>query len=160
MRFMTHLVSGLLMYVLLIIIGFEYNLPALLLFTVGSVVPDVDIEYSPVGKRVPGSKFINALFGHRGAIHSLLGGVLLSLILALLLRYMSFSGELAVWFFGGYLIHLLLDSLNPTGVNWFYPFSKRRRRHKIRTGSHSELAFLALVFILLAIALWTFFLNL
>ena len=42
------------------------------------------------------------------------------------------SGSLAL--FVSYLFHLLLDSLTPSGVNWFWPLKVKRVRGWVRTG--------------------------
>jgi len=63
--------------------------------------------------------------GHRGATHMLL-------IAAALTVGMYFLGEaigfvaLWLWFMAGYLSHLLLDMLTPSGLELLWPLSRRR----------------------------------
>ncbi len=56
------------------------------------------------------------------------------------------SGSLAL--FVSYLFHLLLDSLTPSGVNWFWPLEIRKIRGPVRTGGLLDyiFAFLFLAF--------------
>ena len=155
MLFITHLISGFLIYVLLVtFFPFASTFLNFCSFMLGVVAPDVDTEHSKVGKRVIISKLIRIFFGHRGAIHSFLGAVLLSLILIFVLRFVNLPDSLAIWFFIGYLSHLLTDSLTPQGIRWFYPFSKKKFRFFIRTGSTLETLFSFAVVGLLVLIGW------
>ena len=63
--------------------------------------------------------------------------------------------SLAVFYFGGfplfagYLSHLVLDSLTPWGVNWFYPLPAPKLRGPVRTGSLADYI-LGVVFLILS----------
>jgi inner membrane protein len=107
-----------------------------------SVIPDIDSHKSKIGKKIkPVSFLINFFLGHRGIFHSVFLPLLISLLI-LLINY-----ELTIAFFIGYLSHLVLDSLTPGGIMLFYPFSKKRLKGFIRTGSLVE----NILFILLLI---------
>lgn len=85
---------------------------ALLLFTLGSVFPDIDSEKSTIGRYF---KPISASIPHRTITHTFW-------VVAIL-------GGLS-WYFGtiylaaftlGYAIHILEDSFSKQGIAWFYP---------------------------------------
>lgn len=63
------------------------------------------------------------------------------------------GGSLAL--FVSYLFHLLLDSLTPFGVNWFWPIKVKRIRGPVRTGGFLDYVFaflfLILTFVLVAV---------
>lgn len=89
----------------------------------GSVLPDIDIGTSKLGRHIPALSYtIQFLFGHRGIFHSLL-------LWAIPLFYLHFSFpeyQIFIWSCGcGILSHLLLDMLNPAGVPLFWPWNKR-----------------------------------
>ena len=76
---------------------------------------------------------------HRGATHSLLAAVLVSLI-ATLAGWVGGYPALGLWLLLGYLSHLALDMLTPTGVTLLQPVSTRTYhllppKRRIRTGS-------------------------
>lgn len=95
--------------------------PGLIAVTVGAILPDIDIVTQIFGD-VPYCKY------HRGATHSILGILILSLISGVLLSFLfqfpflySFSFVLF-----GCLTHILLDILNSYGAQVFWPFSRKR----------------------------------
>lgn len=118
---------------------------------VGSLLPDVDHPKAYVSRRHwmahGASHLLEAVAHHRGLTHSLLALVLLSGITIAGLNYLHADVQLALPFALGYLSHLLIDSLNPTGVKWLQPFSQRTLkldkkiwliRIRITTGSITE----------------------
>ncbi len=141
MRFYTHFVFG--MLCTLIIFKFftpnSYSLFAVSVF-LGLLFPDIDNASSKLGKKVkPVSWILQHTVGHRGIFHSLLLGLTLSYFL------LQFSTDASIGFIIGYLSHMLLDSLTPAGIMWFFPFSVIKARGKIKTGSITEYIMLVLL---------------
>lgn len=85
----------------------------------GSLLPDVDHKNSPVG--------ILPCIKHRTVTHSLL-----ACGLALLIN---------PWLGLGYVSHVLLDMLNPTGCPLLWPYTKKFSVGSIKTGSKVETIF-------------------
>lgn len=85
----------------------------------GSIAPDIDHAHSTISKKfgtIP-SRIIQFFFGHRGAIHSITVGLIISMSLIVVIPWSGLG------FFVGWLGHLLLDMLTPLGVPLFWPFS-------------------------------------
>ncbi|MFH0853792.1 MAG: metal-dependent hydrolase [bacterium] len=96
--------------------------------------------------KIPGIIF-NKLFRHRGPLHSLLSLIILGIILTLL----PLPPVLILAAGVGFLSHLLLDGLTPSGVPLFYPVQQRVRLSpffKIKTGGMID----QLVFLILAMS--------
>jgi len=142
--FRTHLVFSFLIG-LLIISSFDIQNKTIfiIILLIASVLPDIDSYKSKIGKKVkPLSFLINIFLGHRGIFHSVFLLILISLLIMLA------SYEITIAFFVGYLSHLILDSLTPEGVMFFYPFSKKKTKGFIRTGSLWENIFFFILIIL------------
>lgn len=77
---------------------------------IGSVLPDIDKSSSHIGRHVP---IIPRLLKHRGVSHSLLLAAL----------FLPFAPSITA----GCIIHLLLDMMNPAGVNLLWPWDKKFR---------------------------------
>lgn len=89
----------------------------------GSLLPDIDVGTSKLGRRIPALAYtLQIIFGHRGVFHSLtLWGAVL---LYLLWNFPQF--DLYLWSLGGGILsHLLLDMLNPLGVQLLWPMEYR-----------------------------------
>jgi membrane-bound metal-dependent hydrolase YbcI (DUF457 family) len=72
-----------------------------------------------------------------------LGALIFSLPFFIFKNYIGpFSIYLAYGLFLGCITHLILDSLTLSGIAWFYPFSKKRIRGRIRTGGIWDTVFL------------------
>lgn len=104
------------------------------------LLPDIDIGTSYLGRKLKwASRFLNAVFGHRGLFHSLLfvaGGSILCLLI---------SKSIALAFLFGTLSHLLGDVITKEGLALFYPLPFRTRGF-LRTGSWMEhVIFIALL---------------
>ncbi|MBI4980031.1 metal-dependent hydrolase [Candidatus Woesearchaeota archaeon] len=134
MLFLTHLLLGLISFLLVKEELVGNQLIILLLILLGSILPDIDEENSRINKwgRILG-KVIAFFSKHRGMFHSLLFAVLLSAIL----------GYVWSWYYGialfiGYLSHLIGDALTPMGIQVFYPFLKFRIKGPIKTGGWME----------------------
>ena len=159
MMFRTHLAFSFLISILIIdSFNIQNKVMFIVILLIASVLPDIDSYKSKLGRKIkPISFLINIFLGHRGIFHSLFLLILISLIIAFI------NNEIAAAFFIGYLSHLILDSLTPEGVMFFYPFSKKRIKGIIRTSSLWENIFF-FVFIILcfemlflyAIGHWTF----
>lgn len=114
---------------------------------IGSLLPDIDHPGSLLGRRM---KVVSVIgLGHRGWTHSFLGfGIFTLLAYVIIPKYL-------LGFVIGYLSHLILDSLNPSGVAWLIPFSKKRFHIiGIPTNGLYELVFLAL-FVIYIWEKWT-----
>jgi inner membrane protein len=108
---------------------------ALGLAVAGSLLPDIYHPKSWVGKRLrPLSSLIAAIFGHRGATHSLLavagcGWLLLN---------DGYSRAIVVPVLVGYLSHLAGDLLTPRGLRLTWPFKGSWALPLCRSGSFLE----------------------
>lgn len=123
----------------------------------GSLIPDIDhlnskISRSNVASRVTAIA-VSTVTHHRGFIHT----PAFVALCALLLSSAAFLGLPHGWLLtlalaAGMVSHLILDSLNPGGIMWLWPVS-RRRIHlvSIRTRSAGELLVTAALILL---ALW------
>jgi len=139
MLFRTHLAAALL--IALILLFFNINLVFIIVFVIASLLPDIDHPSSKIGKRF---KFLNYLFAHRGFFHSLFA----LLIFTILLYFVNFL--LAIAFFSGYFLHLLLDSFTRQGIYLFYPFSTKRSKGNVKVGSFLEnIMFFIVLFVIL-----------
>jgi len=144
MRFRTHLAFSFLISILIIdSFNIQNKIIFIVVLLIASALPDIDSYKSKLGKKIkPISFLINILLGHRGIFHSPFLLILISMVIAII------NIEIAVAFFIGYLSHLVLDSLTPEGVMFFYPFSKKRTKGFIRTGSLWENIFFILLLVL------------
>lgn len=121
---------------------------SLVVASAGALLPDFDHAGSRISNRSPALGLIGRLFKHRGFSHTLFFWMLLSI--GLYAGYWWGVGKswwpehplanpgIVVFVLGG-LSHLFLDSLTPTGVPWFGPFSWSRLSLNIcKTGSLLE----------------------
>jgi len=151
MLFRTHILFALFIF-LLININSKISLFALLACLFGAGLADLDEPRSKFGKEVKLiSKTLKWLFKHRGAMHSLLGAIVIYVLVYCFLSLFGFNVELSVWLFIGYVSHLFADSLTPQGVAWLTPFSKKRLKWIIRTGKFGEKLFLYLIIIVIVL---------
>jgi membrane-bound metal-dependent hydrolase YbcI (DUF457 family) len=76
---------------------------------VGGIIPDIDTVFYVMGLPFP--------FVHRGFLHTpiVLGIILIGIYLA------TKRTDICAGFGVGFLSHLLLDTLTPTGIMWLYP---------------------------------------
>ncbi len=142
MLFYTHLLLGILFFVLLKnYFSGGSSFWFLILMLLGSILPDIDEANSKI-KRWSGiiGDVVSSFFEHRGIFHSLL----LAVILFFGITY--FFGNYYAWgLFLGYVTHLIGDGLTPMGVQVFYPFSKFRIHGPIKTGGMGETILLVLI---------------
>jgi inner membrane protein len=113
----THLLFSLF---LLLIISFFYDVSYVFIIMVfiGTLFPDIDSKYSFAGKNII-FRPIQFFIKHRGLIHSIFFGILISIIIYFLYPALSYG------FFIGFISHIFADSLTKEGVKPFYPFKKR-----------------------------------
>jgi len=106
-----------------------------------SLLPDIECTQSFLGRRFRITSHIaSRIFGHRQALHSLVGAVAVCSIIFLAGRYLLpyfFYAALA-----GYLSHLFLDTLNPEGIPWLWPIKFKFRIPITEVGGTMERAFL------------------
>ncbi len=145
MLFLTHLLLGIISFLLMrgYLIGNKILL--LLLILLGSILPDIDESHSKLNQWGGILGKIVAFFSkHRGMFHSLLFAVGLSAILG---YFWSWNYGIAL--FIGYLSHLIGDALTPMGVQVFEPFLRFRIKGPIKTGSWMEWAVRILLMVLI-----------
>ncbi len=129
----THLAFGLLIsFALKCIIGISEI--GILVICFSSVLPDIDISSSFIGKR---TKIVALVAEHRGFFHTFAASAIFSFAAYI------FSPGYAALFFIGYSSHILLDMLNYKGVSAFEPFSSHRTKGFVKTGSITEKAIFA-----------------
>lgn len=128
MIFITHIIFSLCIYS----IFYKMDLLSILLLSFGSLFPDIDRSTSKLGRKF---KFIEKIFGHRKFFHSLFGLLFFSALFYFLFDYVFLQNisifpedkstilHYTILFFFGYLSHIFLDSFNPKGILFFYPFS-------------------------------------
>lgn len=123
---LTHLFVGIGIGVLC-----KFGLVDISMVALGSLIPDIDHAKSVVGKVIPVAGIFN--MQHRGWTHSLLGLIIFIAIIAII------NTSLIMGFALGYVLHLLVDTLTPMGIAWFYPLSKNKRHIiGIKTGGAEE----------------------
>ena len=148
MMFKTHLALGILAGVLAI----KYLQPeSSLLFgitvSLASVIPDIDISKSTVGKSFwPVSSLVGFFFGHRGFVHTVFPPIMV-MMTAFALGYSQFGEAFII----GWLVHLTADMATVQGIAPFFPITKARTRGFIRTGGLIEhiVLFTAIIAILM-----------
>ncbi|MGR5096618.1 metal-dependent hydrolase [Vibrio maritimus] len=107
---------------------FEFmSLPDGLAFAMlGALLPDIDCRHSTIGRKLPFLSIpIQLVFGHRGALHSLLAAFCLLYFASLA----AFPWAQSLTF--GFIAHLIGDSCTKAGVNYFWPVSSHRFRFPI-----------------------------
>lgn len=145
----THMIAGGAAYATFCVVTkTPVNPGAFSLAIVGSLLPDIDHEYSTISQEsglALVSKGIQAIFGHRTITHSLFFLVGVALLSLPLWRWAGFDWWFALWGCG-VLSHFITDSMTVSGMPWFYPFSKKDHgilphMLRIHTGSWVEMLF-------------------
>ncbi len=141
----THFIFNFFVFLLFLQLGiFELSAWVFLVFFIATCLPDIDIPGSFISKHTkPLSNFLHIIIRHREEFHSLLFAVILSLLTFLISRNLILTGICFLF----YLLHLLLDSLTPYGIKWFWPL-KWKTSGKIKTGKLGD----ALIFLVFALA--------
>lgn len=133
---------------------------------VGTLMPDIDKKGSKISNKNIATGLVSGVTriftSHRGVTHTIIGSAAISALLFLLLKLIPLdisNGYIylfAIAHFAGMITHMMLDSLNPQGIMWLWPFTKRRFHiANIRTGSLRE-HILSLWLILLLIIISAF----
>ncbi len=120
MKGRTHLSFGLFVFLLTVYFGYGFSLIGLILILIFSIVPDIDKFGSKISKKLFPFSLIFNLFKHRGVIHSLLIPSVL-LIVGIFYHIVNYCAL-------GWVSHLVLDGLTPSGVMPFYPLFKQKLR--------------------------------
>ncbi|MGV8149589.1 MAG: metal-dependent hydrolase [Alkaliphilus sp.] len=116
----------------------------IVLASAGSILPDIDHANSYVTNRTGLlGKLISRCIKHRGLTHSLLFSFLL-------FSFFYGTGSYVYPFMVGYLSHILLDMCTAKGVSLLYPWKKKFRIMRLKTGSMQE----RVVFVLLSLVLF------
>ena len=136
--FRTHVLFGIFCSLLILsFYTFEDEILFFGVFVLCSVLPDIDMPMSRIGRRHRiVSSLLNVVFGHRGFVHTVFPALGL---FALLYSLGYFILGMAA--FLGYMSHLVLDMLTPEGVRLFHPFFDKTFRGFIRTSGFLEYAF-------------------
>lgn len=103
------------------------------LFLLGSILPDADHPYSPIGK------VIHIPVGHRTWMHAI--------YLPAILMAVGLYAKWTFWLGSGYFLHLFWDSFSRSGVHWLYPRKGKHRLKAYYTGKASEYVFLTLIWV-------------
>ncbi len=149
----THIITGLLFGFLILFIfkavhfNLIYNFYELLLYLIFISLSSIVLDYIELG----------FLSSHRRQLHTLS-------ILIIPLIIMVFYPIIGMAMFIGFLSHILLDLLTPTGCPLFLPFNSlyykvfRKEDNAVRTGSASEKALTIILFMILVIVIFSCFL--
>ncbi len=103
---------------------------------VGSLIPDIDICTSKLGRKIlPASFLIQLFIGHRTLFHApLLYAGLWLLLSNSFPQFQTIITALTI----GIASHLFLDCLNPAGIPILYPIHKRFHLMRIHTRGLTE----------------------
>ena len=151
MMFRTHILFALFFYLLFMkIFSINFSVIFAIVLCFGSILPDIDSPKSYVNRKYLFGigKGIATFSKHRGFWHSIYGLFIFAFI-SLIIIYLtkaSFFYSLALPL--GYFMHLAADSLNVSGIRWFWKSKKLHLKWKIKTGTISEqLFFILLIFV-------------
>ena len=129
MLFKTHLMLGVLA-ILLLVGSVENKIIFVAMVLIATALPDIDSKHSALGRPIV-NRPMQFFVKHRGFIHSLTIGVLISVLIAV------FFPVAALGFFVGWSVHILGDSFTKEGVRAFWPLQITSRGF-ITTGSAFE----------------------
>ena len=135
------------------VLDVHYQVPAVLVVAVVSILPDADYPTSWLGSKLGGvSEGLNRAFGHRSFLHSLLALVLVTVVLGLPSWWIFGNSSLAIAVFVGYGSHLFADMMALGGVRFFWPSRAiavfpGRDEYRVVPGSNSERVFVALALV-------------
>jgi len=145
MDFFTHLVFGMLMYLLFLKeISFNYLFIAILF----STIPDLDVFLSPLRR-----KFNLKYLDHRGGSHSYVVGMVVSAIFALIYSPITGHPFIIIWIIGSlfYGLHVTMDIFTTTKIPCFYPFSKKEYSFYVEKAGSLFTMLLSVSFLVLSI---------
>lgn len=139
MLFRTHIVIALFVS-LFFLSHVTHSISFIPLVIAATILPDIDSAFSKIGKGRLG-RLVQLFTKHRGLLHSFTFCLIVTLFFAFYLPV------LALPFFLGYALHLLLDSVTTEGIRPFWPF-KKGTHGKIPVGGAVEEA-LCMTFIVI-----------
>jgi len=135
------------------VLNVHYQVPAMLVVAVTSILPDADYPKSWPDNRLRAvSEGLDRFFGHRNFLHSLLALVLVTVVLGLPSWWIFGSSTLAIAVFVGYGSHLFADMMVLRGVQLFWPSRAiavfpGRDEYRVVPGSNSERVFVAVALV-------------
>jgi inner membrane protein len=112
---------------------------------VAALLPDLDSPHSKIGRLVPTlPKVLTLTVGHRGLLHSIVGAVTVSLLLAAGERIVlgNLFSNLYLLVLAGYVSHILIDTFTNSGCPLLWPWPAHIRIPLFHTGSIIEKLFL------------------
>lgn len=151
MKGATHMVAGAITGLATAHIGQapEAALPLMIAGSLGSLIPDIDMASSKLGRRIwPAALLVQIFIGHRTLFHApLLYAGLWFLLKSLIPQY----SLIITAAFVGIASHILLDLFNPAGIPLLYPIPKRFHLGNMRSGGLID--WLLCLFLLATLAL-------
>jgi len=150
----SHLASSALIYLIgCSVVEHPPTIQGVVATAAGSLLPDIDLPTSAIGRPFfPIASWMNRKIGHRTLTHSFVGTLLFALLVFMIgwaLR--AWLGTPAVsyaWFLTlGFASHILVDTLNKTGVDLFWPARVRgvffgNERYRIISASRGDYWFM------------------
>ena len=129
MLFKTHIVFSV---AICFLFSYYISMPLYVVFFIllATAFVDIDVKSSKFGNHWY-FRPLQWLTRHRGFLHSLTAGLLLSLFIALISKWAGFG------FFVGYLSHLFLDCFTKSGIRLFWPFDWKLKGF-VKTGGTIE----------------------
>lgn len=109
---LTHALIAVSLYSILFGIG--NNLIIIIPIVLGSLIPDIDIDTSKLGRY----NLFAPMMKHRGKMHTVLTLAPITIVLLFI------DTNFALGFAFGYIMHLIFDTLTPMGIMWLYPYKK------------------------------------
>jgi inner membrane protein len=150
MRFYTHIAFGFLAALFLWKFGIVSTGNVYIFFVfmiLGSLLPDIDTPDSKMGRKFGiVSDFISKIFGHRGIIHTIWGGMFLC---GLFWYFINRVYGAALFY--GFMSHLIADGFTVMGINFTHPILKLHLSGFVETGSMLENVFFALTIVLIVV---------
>jgi membrane-bound metal-dependent hydrolase YbcI (DUF457 family) len=134
----THLAFAFI-FILLFFQQVNHKFIFITLLLIATILPDIDSGFSSWGRHLI-FRPLQFFLKHRGLLHSLTAGIVLSAVLAF------FWPVASLGFFVGYSAHLIFDSFTKEGIQPFWPFKSRSKGFIVSGGRIEESIFLGLVF--------------
>jgi len=100
----------------------NFSITLALVLAFGSILPDIDHPQSFVNRNYLFGigKSVSLFSTHRGFFHSIFGALVFFLISLLIIYPFNLSILYPIFLVSGYLLHLLADSLNISGIKWLW----------------------------------------
>ena len=149
----THFVAGLLAGEIVVICTHTAEISGIVdimsIAALAALFPDIDHPYSKISKKnilmKNVSKATTSLFKHRGFTHTVFFAVIFAALTGFIYSLIPFHlyspVNMSAAALCGMFSHLILDSLNPTGIMWLWPETTEHYSWaKIRTGKKGDTA--------------------